>query len=190
MKKIIALLLCLALLGSCAALAETTEKENLGTVNVKGAFRIQCTLPEGYSITGMESGDTMISAQIASEDASRPTITLNIVHNDSCYTEDGKPMRMNDLSGDEVELIKEAVMAVSDAVEFQEAETAYGTKVLIAKGNIGSMNFVDVISLYNAYDIDAMVTAGEGDEDRMLTDEQVQMVIDFFSNMDFVEIKE
>lgn len=190
MKKIIALLICLAVLGSCAAFAETAGKENLGTLVVKGAFQIQCALPEGYRITGMESSDTMITAVIASDDPARPVITLNIVHNDSCYTEDGTPMRMNDLTEAELDLIRDSVRESCDTVEFEDAETAHGTKVLIARGTIGSWSFVDIISLYNAYDIDALVSAGEGAEDKTLTDEQVRMVIDFFSDMDFVEISD
>ena len=51
MKKLFALLLSLALaLGCCAALAETPVKTELGTINMNGAFKLQCSLPEDYDI--------------------------------------------------------------------------------------------------------------------------------------------
>ena len=45
MKKTFAILLCLAMLLSCAALAEAPEKLYLATVNMNGAFDLQCSLP-------------------------------------------------------------------------------------------------------------------------------------------------
>ena len=51
MKKILAILLSLALLLGCAAaVAETAEKTYLATVDMGGAFELQCAVPEGYTI--------------------------------------------------------------------------------------------------------------------------------------------
>ena len=56
MKKIIAILLSLALLLGCAAgLAEGAEKQSFGTIRVNGEFTLKGSLPEGYKVqwTGM-----------------------------------------------------------------------------------------------------------------------------------------
>ena len=51
MKKLIALLLALALmLGCCAALSETAAKTVLGSINMNGAFKLQCSLPDNYTL--------------------------------------------------------------------------------------------------------------------------------------------
>ena len=51
MKKLFAILLSLALaLGCCAALAEAPAKTELGSINLNGVFKLQCSLPENYEI--------------------------------------------------------------------------------------------------------------------------------------------
>ena len=48
MKKIVAVMLCLAMLLGCfSALAEYT---NIGAVNVNGDFEVRGVLPEGYTL--------------------------------------------------------------------------------------------------------------------------------------------
>ena len=190
MKKIIAMLLCLALLTACcAAVAETAEKNNIGTLNVNGAFNIKCQIPENYSIAILNSDNSSITGIISSDDADKPTVTLSIVFNDS-YTQDGKALRMNDISEEDLAAIKDSFYEQTDEVEsFEEKETAFGTKLLIVKGKIGTRNYVDVYSIYNSYEVEALATINSDEEGAALTDEQEQMIIDFFSNMDFEEIK-
>ena len=59
MKKIISILLSLALLLSCvAALAETVAKETLGTLSVNGEFTIEAPIPEGYRMKIKRADET------------------------------------------------------------------------------------------------------------------------------------
>ena len=52
MKKIISVLLSLALLLSCAAaLAETAEKTELGTLNINGEFTLNAAIPKAIPWT-------------------------------------------------------------------------------------------------------------------------------------------
>lgn len=184
MKKIVAMLLCLVLLGCCTAYAETAEKELLGAVNVNGAFNIKCKMPEGYKLSILESSSDYIIAVVASEDEAKPSITLSVAFNDS-YTQDGKAMRLNDLSEEEILMIKESFMDTADEVSFEDSMTAYGTKVMIVKGMISDTNFVEVYSVYNSYEVEMLAVAGKGAEEKTLSDTQIQMIIDFLSDMDF-----
>ena len=189
MKKIIALILSIVLLGSCAAaLAEEAEKGLIGTVSVNGVFNVQCRMAEGYKISLLESGSDSVSARIQSEDKTRPRITLKIAFNDS-YTQDGVAMKLNDVSEEVMELIKDSFTEQSDVESFQDAETAMGTKLLIVRGTVGETNYVDAYSIFNSYEIEAVAVPGEEAAESTLTDEQVQMIIDFFSDMDFEEVK-
>ena len=78
MKKILSLMLCLALLVcSCAALAEAPEgeKESIGMIGVEDSFDIKCRLPEGYQVAITAANATSIYADVTSKDPEKPWMT-------------------------------------------------------------------------------------------------------------------
>lgn len=185
MKKSIALLLCLSVLLACCAASAEAGKESLGqVVSINGSFNIRYRLPEGYKLTITEQSGSAIEASVASDAPDKPRLILSVSFND-LYTQDGVAMRLNDLSEEDLSYIRQSFLESADEVEFQDGETALGTKVLIVKGMIGEDNFVDVYSIYNSYEIEALVVAGPEAENGILTDEQIRMVVDFFGDMDF-----
>lgn len=188
MKKILAMILCLALLGSCAAFAETAEKESIGTVNVNGAFNIKCKLAEDYTIAILQSDNSHITAIVSSEDPSKPMITLSIAFNELYTLEDGTALRYNDISEEDVERIKGTFTEVSDNATFEDRETAFGTKLLVVRGDVGDNNYLDVYTIYNSYEVEVVATAGTNAEEKILSEEQLQTIIDFLSDMDFEAI--
>ena len=179
MKKTLAILLTLALLLGCAAAAaETAEKTYLATVDMNGAFGLQCTLPEGYSIVEVEStGATYIAMFTA--DNGRPLLTLSIAYNE-LYSD---VFRMNDLEAEALALIEETFKAEDD-VKISYTETAYGTKLMMIQEADGSVDYVDFYSVYLGYEIEIVVVA---QDENGLTDAQIQMAVDFLSDLDFVE---
>ena len=190
MKKILAIILCLALLGSCAAFAEAVEKETIGTLNsANGSFNVKCKLPEGYQLYVLNSDDNTITAMITSSDANNAMITVSIAYNELYTAEDGTPMRLNDVSEEDLQLIKDSFTDVSDSAEFEDMETGLGTKVLAVRGTIGDSQYFDLYSIYNSYEIEAIVTASTEAEDKALSAEQQQMMLDFYTEMDFEEVK-
>ena len=184
MKKIIAMLLCLVLLGSCAAVAETAETESKPILGMLGGYVIKYVTPENYQFSIISSDNNTITA-LGAGAADQPTITLNIAFNELYIGEDGKGLRLNDVSEEDLAMIRESFEENTEVKSFEDAETAFGTRVLIVKGLIGDREYADVYSIYHGYEVEAVVTAASGAEDQKLTDEQVQMLIDFFSNMDF-----
>ena len=182
MKKIVAILLCLSLLGCCAAVAETAETENKVVLGTVGSYVIRCRLPEGYKVNLIESDSVSISGALLPEQEGQPDINLSIGFNDS-YTQDGKALRMNDVSEEDLAEIRESFVENVDEAFFEERETGLGTKVLVVKGSIGDKNFVDLYSLYNSYEVEVVAVTGSDEP----AEEQIQMLIDFFTEMDFVE---
>ena len=178
MEKALAILLILALLLGCAAaVAETAEKTYLATVDMNGAFQLQCALPEGYEIQEIEStGATYIALFMADE--SRPLLTLSIAYNE-LYSD---VFRMNDLDAEALALIEESFKAEDD-VKISYTETSYGTKLMMIQEADGSVDYVDFYSVYLGYEIEIVVVA---QDENGLTDAQIQMVIDFLSELDFV----
>ncbi|MBR3741992.1 MAG: hypothetical protein IKN04_16325 [Clostridia bacterium] len=178
MKKTLAIFLCLALLLGCAAaVAETAEKTYLATVDMNGAFGLQCALPEGYEIEEIESTDAAYVA-LFKADENRPLLTLSIAYNE-LYSD---VFRMNDLDAETLALIEESFKA-EDNVKISYTETSYGTKLMMIQEADGSVDYVDFYSVYLGYEIEIVVVA---QDENGLTDAQIQMVIDFLSELDFV----
>ena len=79
MKKLFTLLLSLALLlGCCVSQAEAPVKTELGSINMNGAFRLQCTLPEDYEIAIGSKDDEGLTAVISAKDETKPMMFLAI----------------------------------------------------------------------------------------------------------------
>ena len=178
MKKTFAILLCLAMLLSCAALAEAPEKLYLATVNMNGAFDLQCSLPEGYGFQEVESTDATYIA-VFKMDENRPMLTLSIAYNE-LYSD---VFRMNDLDAEALALIEDSFRQ-EDEVDISYTETAYGTKVMMVKEIKDTVDYMEFYSVYLGYEIEVVAVSLNSEE--CLTDDQIKMVIDFLSNLDFV----
>ena len=152
MKKTLAILLCLALLLGCAAAAgETAEKTYLATVDMNGAFQLQCALPEGYEIEEIESTGATYIAQF-NADGDRPMLALSIAYNE-LYS---GVQRMNELDAETLAMIEDSFRAEDD-VDISYTETAYGTKLMMIKEVEGPVNYVDFYSVYLGYEIEIVV---------------------------------
>ena len=189
MKKIIALVLALALtLGCCAALAEENAKTQLGVVDMTGAFKLQCTLPEGYEINIEHKDNEGLSATIASGDEGKPTLYLVIEFDELYY----HVKRMNDMTEEQLMQIVDT-FPEDDDLDVSYTETAHGTKVMVVKGIANPEDYADykegtapikyiaLLSIYEGY----MIEVDIADEDG-LSEALVNTVIDFMSDLDFI----
>ena len=79
-----------------------------------------------------------------------------------------------------IEEIRESFRNMDD-VAFEDLETAYGTRLL--KVTQANRNFADIYTIYKSYELEFVMT---GDA---LTDADVQMLVDFISDMDFVPVE-
>ena len=170
-----------------AALAEGEQKESLGTLNVNNAFDIRCRMPEGYKLSILSSDGTSVLALVSSEEAGKPQLSLSIAFNDMFTAEDGTALRLNDVSDEGIEFIKNSFQdQMAEGVTFEDGETALGTRLLIVKGAVDeNTHAVIFYSVYQSYEIELVATMGM-DDDGDLTEEQTQMIIDFLTGLDFV----
>ena len=179
MKKIIALVLALVLsLGCCAALAESAEKTVLGTLN--GAFKLQCVLPEGYELNVPQIDNEGLIAKLtaANGDEKKPELWL-VVEFDEMYYD---VKRMNDMTDEQLDEIIQTFPENGENVTVSYSETAYGTKVMIVKDANVPPQYMAVLSVYEGYMIEIDII----DNEEYLSDEEIKVCIDFFSNMDFI----
>ena len=159
-------------------------KEQMGKLNVNGEFALQCQLPEGYSMQLINTLGTKINAFITSENKEKPILQLSIAFDELFADVD----RMNDLPEEALKGLETSFAEMND-VEISYKETAYGTKLLIAREVGDDTDFVDILSVYKGYSIEFVMTPNPDAKNQTLTDAQIQMCIDFLSELDFVEAK-
>ena len=175
MKKITALALSLIMiLCAVCALAESDDKAELGSLNVGQAFIIKSKLPEGYSYAPFEKTELNIIGLLSAGEG-RPMVTVSIAYNE----EYAGVERFNDVDEATVEEIRESFRDADPDVVFEDMKTDYDTRLLKATGN----GFVDIYTIYKSYELE-FVMGGEN-----LTDADVQMLVDFISDMDFVPVE-
>ena len=158
--------------------------EKLGTLNVNGEFNLTCRMMEGYSLQVVNLRGNQIVASILSDDMTKPQLYLSIAYDDSYSNVE----RMNDLSADELALLEDSFKDM-DEVEISYRETGHGTKLLIAREIGGDTDFVDILSIYQGYFIEFNMTPNPKTVNQTLTEEQIQMCIDFLTDLDFVPAK-
>jgi len=172
MKKITALALSLIMiLCAVCTFAEETGKTEIGTLKVGEAFSIQSILPEGYTYMPL-TGTALNMVGILSAGEGRPVVTVSIAYNE----EYADTERFNDVDEAIVEEIRDSFREADEEVAFADLETAYGTRLL----KVAGAGFVDIYTIYKGYELEFVMTGAA------LTDADVQMLVDFISDMDFV----
>ena len=177
MKKIVAMLLSLALLLGCAAcFAEAAEKEELGIVNVNGQFKIQGVIPENYRLSILNQNAMYIHCKLISEDKTKPSVDLSIAYADDWADTE----KLNDVSEQDLAEIEDSFRE-EDEVNIEYRTTSLGTKLMVVTEV--DNRFVSIYTIYKGYELEFVMTPGS----TPLTEENTQMLVDFISEMDFVE---
>lgn len=185
MKKVILILLCLALtLNFASAVAETAGKTAIGTISMNGAFELRGVLPEGYQLTPLSEEPGYYLASLSAEDG-RPTMTISIAYEELMSEVD----RLNDLDDEALAKI-EATFKAEDGVEVTYMETALGTKLMVVKEIVDGVDYVDFYTIYKGYEIEFVLTQPQANAGQPITDEQIQTAVKFLSDLDFVPMEE
>ena len=184
MKKVILILLCLALtLNFASAVAETAEKTAIGTISMNGAFELRGVLPEGYQLTPLSEEPGYYLASLSAEDG-RPTMTISIAYEELMSDVD----RLNDLDDEALAKI-EATFQAEDGVEVTYMETALGTKLMVVKEIVDVVDYVDFYTIYKGYEVEFVLTQPQANAGQPITDEQIQTAVKFLSDLDFVPME-
>ena len=175
MKKIVSILLCLALLLSCAAaLAETAEKTE---VKVNDGLTLRAVIPDGYEMIDLTDDDSILYL-LGSEDETKPLLLLSL------GLDDAWPVgtKLNNLSDEDLKEIENSkFLAYDPDAEITYTETAHGTKLLVATQADKSM--VIFYTLYEGYEIEFDLTMADG---TTLAQEQIDTCVKFLSDLDLV----
>ncbi len=154
--------------------------EKLGKLNVNGEFDLTCKLPADYSIQVVDVKGENIIAAITSTDITKPQLYLSIAY-DELY---GDIDRMNDMSEEDLAILEQSYTSEYE-VEIEYRETGYGTKLMVVKEVGNDTDFVDILSVYKGYLVEFNMTPNPNVANQILTEEQIQMCVDFLTNVDF-----
>ena len=183
MKKLISLTLCLIMAFSLVSFAETAAKEEVGSLEVNGTFTLKARVPEGYTVSLFYSDSLMSIWSIMSEDETKPIMSMVIAY-DEAYAD---IERFNDLDD---EALAEIEATYSEyEMEFGYTETKLGTKLLMATEVGDYQDYVSFFSIYMGYCIEFTLMSGM-DTEAALTAEDIELAIDFLSDLDFEPIEE
>ncbi len=181
MKKAIFLLLTLALLLPPAGLSEEAQQEEpTETIDIEGRFSLTCTVPEGYLYEETQVSEDLIVGTLEAEDGLRPTILFAVNESE---TYEGRTL--NDFSEEELRELAALSAEAMVSPQVTYGETAHGTKLIICQDMDPLNSSLDITTVYHGYYITfLMVPALDG---TVLTAEQVQVCIDFISDLWMVE---
>lgn len=157
-------------------------KTDLGVIDINGAFSLQCKLAEGYSIQTVKSASDQLVAIVSSEDPEKPILQLSVAYDEKYANVD----RMNDLDDETFAVLEKTFTDDNPLVEITYSDTGLGTRLMIAKQSDSGYDFLDFMSIYKGYFVECVMVASADAEQKELTDEQIQMCIDFLTELDFV----
>ena len=161
-------------------------KTDLGIIDINGAFSLQCKMAEGYIIQPLKSTSEQMIALVVSEDPAKPVLMLCVAY-DEAYA---KVERMNDLDEEAFAVLEKTFTDMDPTVEISYGDTGLGTRLMIVRQSESGFDYLDFLSIYKGYFVECVMIASQTAEAKTLTEDQVQMCIDFLTDMDFVPAQE
>lgn len=156
-------------------------KQQIGSLNVNGKFTLQCRVPDGYTMQVVNMKGSKLIASFKAADPVKPVLFLSISFNEAYSGVE----RLNDMSEAELAYLEQSFTDMNE-VQISYKETAFGTKLMVAREVGADTDFVDILTVYKGYSIEFVMTPSPDLANAVLTDDQVQMCVDFLSDLDFL----
>lgn len=177
MKKIVAALLAVLLLcGAAFAMAEEAEKI---TVPYDDSLSLSLRCPEGYTMVDPVYANGYLFLQFLPANEADVRFTVVVCADDEY---DQYP-RLNNLSEEQLKEFIDGMVADWYNPKVEIRATGMGSKIVVADEQDGEMDYVQMQSIYHGYFIATYMQHLDGSQ---ITEEEIQKVLDFHTNMDFV----
>lgn len=180
MKKMLALVLALLMLGVGAAMAEGTQEEQPQekTISVSSSFDITIELPAGYQMT-KEVGDGMIYAEIFSPETD-VSYTLSVAYSEELSEQDD----LTKMTQEQFDEFVAVIAADYASPETRVYETSHGTRLLfIHETGTEESGYGMLMTVYQNY----VVCLYMLDTVNPLSEAEIQTGVDLLSELWFVE---
>ena len=177
MKKIVSIVLVLALVLGMAALADTcvlTESDR---------FAVTAEAPENYSFLLAGYGD-FTGGLFVPDDGAKPYYTLLIAYSEEYADTFGKDSTLNDLTPEQLVKATVELTAQYNKPAVSTAETAFGTLCIIVNEEGCESEYASILTIWHGYFIEVYVDMLNGEQ---LTQEDIQKGIDIMSSLTVTE---
>jgi hypothetical protein len=179
MKKMLSLLLCAALLLTCAAaLADTAS------VDIRDRFQIKGTLPDGYKLSVLSQDDLVLEGEISSDDPAAPIMRLYVSFNETYAAKD----TLKDMSDQELQVICQS-FTEEYSVTFDRLDTASGVPLLSARETGDSADFLDFYTIFRGHEIELWLSKVDGADDPTLTEAQISRCIELIKTLEIIPLR-
>ena len=189
MKKLLSVLLTVALLLCCVSVfAETEAAETEAGVEIVPAFNFITVIPEGYEKVDETWLDPFIVSQTLKPVAEgKPAIMTLVSYNDAF-----SDVTFNaDMTEDEFKATVDQLVLneeTGEAMPYEIQETGLGTKVVLISTPDGYMEFY---SIWHGYEVSLFCANFDAEYNATPpTEEQVAVIMQFLTDMDFQAIIE
>lgn len=157
-------------------------KTDLGVIDINGAFSLQCKMADGYDIRLTKSTSDQLIAIVSAPDPNKPVLQLSVAY-DEAYA---NVERMNDLDDEAMAKLEKTFTDVDPTVEITYGDTGLGTRLMIVRETDNGVDYLDFLSVYKGYFVECVMVMPLAAADRELKQEQIDMCIDFLTQLDFV----
>ena len=178
MKKIVSIVLALALVLGMASLAETY------VLNRSENFVISAVSPENYDFVTAGYGDFTGGLFIPRDDNCQTYYTLLIAYSEEYANTFGKESTLNDLSSQQMVRAVMELTGQYNKPEVTTAMTSFGTLCLIANEQECESEYVSILTIWHGYFIEVYIDDLSG---RQLTQEDIQRGLDIMSSLTVTE---
>ena len=175
-KPFIWLLLAAALCGLLSAAAAEAPETTEQSVNVMGSFTVSAEIPQGYTFEGNYVSDILYYGTLTPENPAYPVAIVTIA-----FDEEADGRSIGDLTKEEISgMVAQDTASLGEHVEFSEAETAHGTKLLVYNILDEEEARFEIYTLYKGYQVGCVILPGQG---QTMTEELLKMAVDFLSGV-------
>ena len=118
------------------------------------------------------------------EDKTAPVMFLVIEYDEQFGTVE----RLNDLGEEDLQWIADTYSTEGEEVDISYTETSHGTKLMVVKNAGDVIAYTSFLTIYKGYFIEFDIVPGLDATvaETGLTAEQIQMCVDFLSDLDFI----
>ena len=165
MKKITALLIAAMLLFTASAFADSAA------VAFQDRFEIRADLPDSWHCTIVSQNDMTLEGYIRSDgdDLAAPVMNVFVSFNESYAGVNA----LGELDDEALEIIK-AGFSEENEITFDTLTTDSGLSLLVIRETGADQDFLDFYTIWQGYEIELTLMAGDQVAGRVLTEEQVQ----------------
>lgn len=177
MKKIVSIVLALAMLMGMASVAETF------VLNQSEKYTVSAEAPENYSFIMAGYGD-FTGGLFVPEDSAKPYYTLLIAYSEEYADTFGKESTLNDLDSEQMVRAVMELTSQYNKPEVTTAKTSFGTLCLIANEQECESEFASILTIWHGFFIEVYIDALSGEQ---LTQEDIQKGVDIMSSLTVAE---